>query len=372
MRRSLRQFAITTTMLFSCFAMPVSAQVNNASIQKHDGKSADLNQQVQVFICLGQSNMVGLGKVKGGDISLEHAVKVKKKYQYLVDDTDAWIERKDVRYVQYMSGKGPLRNEWMTVSGGNLGPEYGIGHPLGNSIDEPVMIVKCCIGNRALGWDLLPPGSERTEFVSRDAKGEELKLVYAGYKDKPEFWPMEPALGTKTEPAPWLDKNGKPIEWYAGKQWDTDIGDAKKALAELEKHYPGAKGYEVAGFFFWQGERDAGNAGHAAHYEKNLVHFIKTIRKEFNAPNAKFVLATMGESVKGSEGNSGKVLDAQLAVDGTSGKYPEFKDNVATVYTHPMAQGGRGNGHYGGKAEVYMDVGEAMGHAMLELLKNQK
>jgi hypothetical protein len=37
-----------------------------------------------------------------------------------------------------------------------------------------------------------------------------------------------------------------------------------------------------------------------------------------------------------------------------------------------MAQGGGGNGHYGGNAEVYMDVGEAMGKAMVELLKNSK
>ena len=106
----------------------------------------------------------------------------------------------------------------MTVAGGNLGPEYGIGHPLGNAIDAPVMILKCCIGNRALGWDLLPPGSERSEFVSKDNAGAEQKLVYAGYKDKPEFWPMDPEKGLKTEPAPWLDKNGKPIDWYAGKQ----------------------------------------------------------------------------------------------------------------------------------------------------------
>ena len=37
------------------------------------------------------------------------------------------------------------------------------------------------------------------------------------------------------------------MDWYAGKQWDFDIGDAKKTLADLEKHYPGATGYEVAG-----------------------------------------------------------------------------------------------------------------------------
>ena len=63
---------------------------------------------------------------------------------------------------------------------------------------------------------------------------------------------------------------------------------------------------------------------------------------------------------------------AHLAVDGVTGKYPEFKGNVATIYTNPMAQGGRGNGHYGGKAEVYMDVGEAMGQAMVERLKGAK
>lgn len=362
-RNQIPSLLVAATLLAQ-LALPAA----DAPMPRPDGKPADMTKKVKVFILLGQSNMVGAGKVKGGDGSLEFAVKEKKKYSYLVQEDGKWTERQDVRFVQYMSGRGPLRNEWMTVAGGNLGPEYGIGHTLGNAIDAPVMILKCCIGNRALGWDLLPPGSERREFVAKDKAGVEKKLVYAGYKDKPESWEMDPAKGLKTEPAPWVDKNGNPINWYAGKQWDDDTGDAKKALADLEKHYPGAKGYEVAGFFFWQGERDAGNAGHAAHYEQNLVAFIKALRKEFNAPDAKFVLATMGESVKGSSGPGGQVLAAQLAVDGTSGQYPDFKGNVATIYTHPMAQGGSGNGHYGGKAEVYMDVGEAMGHAMVELL----
>ena len=49
-------------------------------VLKHDGKPADMTKPVQVFILLGQSNMVGLGKVKGPDGSLEFAVKEKKKY----------------------------------------------------------------------------------------------------------------------------------------------------------------------------------------------------------------------------------------------------------------------------------------------------
>ena len=314
---------------------------------------ADLSKPVQVFILMGQSNMVGMGKIAGGEGSLTHAVKEKKKYPYLVDEAGNWVERKDVRFVRVMSGKGGgmqlFNNEWMTVKAcKTIGPEFGIAHHVGDAIGAPVMLLKSCIGNRSLGWDLLPPGSERFEADGR---------IYAGYKDSPDSWPKG------TEP--------KPIGWYAGKQYDDDVSYAKKVLSELEKYYPGAKGYEVAGFFFWQGEKDCGNAVHASRYEQNLVNFIKQLRKDFNAPDAKFVMATLGESAKGCGGNGGKVLEAQLAVDGTSGKYPEFKGNVATVYSHPMAQGGSGNAHYGGKAEVYMDVGEAMGKAMVELLKSK-
>jgi hypothetical protein len=254
-----------------------------------------------------------------------------------------------------MSGK-ELANEWMTVKGGKIGPELGIGYQLGNAVDAPVMILKSCIGNRSLGWDLLPPGSKSYEFEEKDKQGNVVNYVYAGYKESPDRW----VKGTTPEP----------IGWYAGKQWDTDIADAKKVLADLDKYYPGAKSCEVAGFFFWQGDKDRYKAGHATQYEKNLVTFIKALRKEFDAPNAKFVCATLGQSEKGSaSGNDKLILDAQLAVDGETGKYPDFKGNVATVYSNPLSQGGASNGHYNGNARTYMDVGLAMGEAMAKLVK---
>ena len=357
--------------LLAVLAIGLSSGWAAETIAKHDGKPADTTKPVQVFILLGQSNMVGMGNVAGKDGSLEYAVKEKKKYPYLVDDAGKWTERKDVRFVQYMSGKGPLRNEFLVVKGNKMGVEYAVGHCLGNAIDAPVMILKCCIGNRSLAWDLLSPGSERFEAEVTERGGQKVTKVFAGYKDRPDSWAVDPAKGKATEPPAWLGKDGKPVQWWAGKQYDDDTADAKKVLADLDKHYPGAKGYEVAGFFFWQGEKDGGNAVHAGHYEQNLVAFIKALRKDFNAPNAKFVLATMGEATKGMTGNTGKVLEGHLAVDGASGKHPEFKGNVATIYSHPMAQGGGGNGHYGGKAEVYMDVGEAMGQAMVEMLKDK-
>jgi hypothetical protein len=347
-----------------------------ADLPDPDDKPADMSKPVQVFLILGQSNAVGLGSVKGDKPgTLETAVKTEKLYPFLADDAGNWTERKDVRNVQVMVGRGGgmsrMHNEWMTVKGNTLGVEYGVGHQLGNAIDAPVMILKSCIGNRSLGWDLLPPGSERFLTEITDKSGAKTQKVVAGYKEKPDMWDADPAKGLATEPPPFVDKTGKPIDWYAGKQWDDDIANAKTVLSELSTHYPEATKYEVAGFFWWQGEKDAGNAAHAERYEKNLVHLIKTLRKEFDAPNAKFVMGTIGEVTKGSEGNSGKILNAMLAVDGTSGKYPDFKGSVATVYTHPMARGGGGNGHYGKDSRVYMDVGLAMGEAMNGLLKNK-
>jgi hypothetical protein len=303
-----------------------------------DDKPADMSKPVQVYILMGQSNMLGFGKITG---SLDNAVKEKKLYPYLIDDADNWTVRKDVRNVRVMSsGTGEMKgfnNEWMTITGGNIGPEIGIGNYVGEATDAPVMILKSCIGNRSLGWDLLPPGSTQFEFEGEIIPG------YQGIEPKPEGW-------------------------YAGMQYDGDVANVKKVLADLDKYYPGATNYEVAGFFWWQGDKDRYNKAHATMYEENLVTLIKQLRKEFNAPKANFVCASLGQTKEGAEGNDGLILNGTLAVDGKTGKYPEFKDNVASVYTHPLSKGGASNGHYGGNAETYMNVGEGMGRAMVDLL----
>jgi len=353
MMRTHKKAALVLAALMACSLTALAADVPKV-LPDPDGKEANMSKPVQVYILLGQSNMVGAGRVNGAkDGTLENAVKTKKKYSYLVDDAGNWTVRKDVRYVRVMaSGAGaarPFNNEWMTVKGGRMGPEYGLGHYVGYAVDAPVMILKSCIGNRSLGWDLLPPGSKQYEVQEKGKT-----MVYAGFGDSPDKWEKG------TEP--------KKIRWTAGCQYTGDVNGAKKVLAELDKHYPGAKSYEVAGFFFWQGDKDRYNAVHANRYEHNLVNFIKALRKDFNAPNAKFVVATLGQTKKGAKGNEGKVLEAQLAVDGKTGKYPEFKGNVATVYANPYCHGGASNGHYGGNAETYMDTSEAMGKAMVELI----
>ncbi len=161
-----------------------------------------------MFILLGQSNMLGFGRIGPEDKkgTLTYLTKEEKKYPHLVDDQGNWTQRRDVRYVQVMhrgDKMSTLRNEWLTVKGKHIGPELQFGHIMGHVLDEPVLVLKTCIGNRSLGWDLLPPGSKQFEFEGK---------IYAGYKESPLSW----AKGTKP----------KPIAWYAGKQYDDDIGNA--------------------------------------------------------------------------------------------------------------------------------------------------
>jgi hypothetical protein len=306
-----------------------------------DGEEADMSKPVQVYILMGQSNMLGAGKPsKLQGIAAE-------KYPYLVDDADEWTVRKDVRNVFVMcSGNSPAKdykNEWMTISG-NIGPEIGIGHHVGHVTDAPVLILKSCIGNRSLGWDLLPPGSEPYEHGGK---------TQPGYRGTPD----DPGGDTGGD----MSKG-----WYAGCQYDGDVAAAKKALDNLDDYYPGAKDYEVAGFFWWQGDKDMRNAAHFEKYEENLIQLIKALREDFDAPDAKFVTASLGQTKKGSTRGDGKILDAMEAV--AKSDDPELEGKVAFVYTNPLSKGGGSSGHYGGNPETYMNVGEAMGKAMVELL----
>ncbi len=297
----------------------------------------------------------GLGWVQRIDIpgTLETVVKKEGKFPHLMDQKGNWTVRKDVIYKGVISatGQGPLT---VGIQGKTIGPELGFGHVMGYYHDEPVLLIKASIGNRSLGWDILPPGSERFTYQGK---------VYAGYKDSPASWPEG------TEP--------KPINWYAGKQYDEFVQETHKVLRDFNKLFPQYKdqGYEIAGFVWWQGHKD-GNAAHASRYEQNLVRLIKTLRKEFRVPQAPFVLATIGFGGWEMKGDHLTVANAQLAVSGERGKYPEFKGNVKTVeirdFWRSTEVSPRNQGyHYNRNAETYYLVGDALGRGMVELWEDR-
>ncbi|MEZ6057045.1 MAG: sialate O-acetylesterase [Planctomycetaceae bacterium] len=322
----------------------------------HITLTADKKVPFQIIYLNDQAN--GLGWIARMDIpgTLATVVKQDRKFPYLVDKQGNWVIRDDVWYKGVVTATA---NKWLSIGCGagnnNIGPELGFGHIVGDYHDEPVLVLKASQGNRSLGWDYLPPGSEQYEHDG---------YVYAGYKDSPARWEK----GTSPQP----------INWYAGKQYDDCFGAVHEVLNNFDKEFPHWKGrgYEIAGFVWWQGHKDGGEP-HASRYEQNLVHLIKTLRKEFDAPNAPFVIATIGFDGWNMAGPHKIVAEAQLAVSGDKRKYPEFQGNVLTVETRdfwrspemsPTNQGF----HYNQNAETYMLVGEGLGKGMLELLKAKK
>ncbi|NQT39174.1 MAG: hypothetical protein HQ581_16865 [Planctomycetes bacterium] len=61
-----------------------------------DAQAAAMDKPVQVFILLGQSNMLGFGRIDPEDQNgtLSHAVKQQKKYPHLIDDAGKYPEFK--------------------------------------------------------------------------------------------------------------------------------------------------------------------------------------------------------------------------------------------------------------------------------------
>ena len=368
-----------TLAVVAIFNGPAYARNEDSQRGSTAGAAADHSQPVKVFILMGQSNMLGLGDVGPVRLkrSLEYAVRKEHRYGFLVNKTGRWMVSKTVRLVFVMPGRLENQdnhiafmnqvhhglkargmmiryNQWLSVNGHrHVGPEFGIREALKKVVHGRVLLLKSCNGNRSIGWDLLPPGSKGYLYTDKQGR----VWQYAGYGQSPMKW----LRGTSKS-------QRKKVPWYAGKEYDMDVANAKYVLTHLSRFYPGATRYKIAGFFFWQGDKDRYDAGLASHYQANLADFIQHVRRDFNAPKAPFVLATLGQDVKGvTKGNDGLVLQAQLAVANPA-IHPEFKGNVATVYSHPLSKGGASNSHYNGNAQTYMDVGLAMGRAMDNLL----
>ncbi len=322
-----------------------------------DGTPGATDKPVKVFIMAGQSNTVGIGYVNGASPgTLETIAMRENKFPNLVDANNEWLERRDVWYEGVVTATA---KKYLTIGCGSgsdrIGPELGFGHIMGWFLDEPVIIIKASQGNRSLGWDFLPPGSERYEFGGN---------TYAGYGDTTLKWPT----GTVPEP----------VNWYAGKQYDDCFDAAHDVLDNFATKFPqyAAQGYEIAGFTWWQGHKDQFDAGHYERYELNLANLITSLRTEFNAPDAPVVVGTIGFNGGGYTPSTpyGRIYAAQLAV-GDPVAHPEFAGRVQSVDTtgywreRDEAPGGQ-DFHYNNSAETYMLVGDALGRAMIGLLED--
>ena len=299
--------------------------------RKPDDKPVGAGKPVKVFILAGQSNMEGQGFIKAdpkrndGKGSLEYLNRDKTtadKFKHLVDKDGKWIVRDDV-WIHYLDRKGKL-----TVGYGakddRIGPELGFGHIIGETYEEPVLLIKLAWGGKSLGKDFRPPSS-----------GGEVGPYYKEIVER-----------------------------------------TKAVLKDLKKEFPefGDRGYELAGFGWHQGWNDRVNQTFNDEYEKNMANFIRDIRKDLGAKDLPFVIAETG--MTGPDEKHPRALSlmkAQAAV----AEYKEFQGNVAFVGTRAFwreqAISPTGQGyHWNTNAETYYLIGEAMGTAMKTLRKDPK
>lgn len=280
-------------------------------------KEVDMKKPIKVYFLSGQSNMCGFGNPG----SLLPLAKSDEKFGYLIGEGDSWHTRNDVHHIYHVMDKmaynGPLN------VGKRFGPELGIGHIMGYYHDEQVLLLKGACGNRSLGYDFMPPSSRKR-------------------------------LNAKTGGG-----------WPAGISYDRYVNSAKKVLANLKDYVPGYKGqgYEMAGFFWWQGHKDKGMK--KAEYQELLGELIKDFRKDFGAKeDTPFVVATVAFNGKNLGPWQG-VFDAQMGISEVS----EFKGTVGSVDIRDIGGGGS---HYGNSGATYLKVGDRMGRAMAELHNGKK
>ena len=101
---------VQTCFIFAVLALVVApicmAQVP-VQLPDPDGKPVDATKPVKVYILMGQSNMVGFGRVDGKDTkgSLEYYTQTKDKFPHLIDNESKWTVRNDVWCVKTTVGQ---------------------------------------------------------------------------------------------------------------------------------------------------------------------------------------------------------------------------------------------------------------------------
>ena len=273
------------------------------------GNASAGDKPLKVYIMAGQSNMQGKAQVRtierikltGGNPEM---------YQNMMSPDGKILAPKGVYGVYFSGGdmtkgetrpinetRGPLTPGFVEAPGEDqtFGPEYAFGIYMQKHLNEPIMIIKNAWGGRNLLQQFRPPS--------------------AGHYEKD------------------TDSHGNPTGAY----YQLIIKNVKSTLEKLGEYHPDydpSKGYELAGFVWFQGFNDLIAPypnGDFSEYSRLLTHLIRDIRKDLNAPSMPAVIGVMGIGgpIENKSDKQYKLREAQAVV----ATMPEFKGNVAAVRT---------------------------------------
>jgi hypothetical protein len=274
---------------------------------------------IKVFILAGQSNMQGHARIETFDYIGDDPETASLLQMIRNDDGTprvsqrVWIsyltgeaEVGDAPFERLTSGFGARSTPW--ESEGKIGPELTFGFTVEQAVEGPVVIIKTAWGGKSLFYDFRPPSAGPYRRTSQDVQ---------------------------------QDRN--PVD-DAGRYYRLMIGHVRHVLENLDKTLPGYdanRGYEIAGFVWFQGWNDMVNrdiypllpreseANRFADYGRWLGCLIRDVRKDLGVDRLPVVIGVMGVGGKQVEGDQQQFRQAMMA----PANLPEFQGNVAVVAT---------------------------------------
>jgi hypothetical protein len=190
----------------------------------------------------------------------------------------------------------------------NIGPEYGFGMALESRLDSPVLLIKVSWGGIDIDSGFRPPSSKK--------------------------------LGNETDPPP-----------APGPKYQELVKQVHAVLADLKAYHPAydpKAGYEMAGFYWFQGFNDK-FGDKPTRYKEHMANFIRDIRAEFKTPGMPFVIGVLGTGSWAKNTDYSKLSHAAAVELGKketadqpvavaqreAAALPEFAGTVVAVESYP-------------------------------------
>ena len=291
--------------------------------------------KLKVFILAGQSNAEGHGDLgpvtTAGTLEHFYANRQGNEFDFIKDNNSNWATRSDV-WVRYDTESNGLLADNLKVGYGGwsqqIGPEYGMGHALGEHFNDQVLIIKTAWGGKSLAVDFRPPSAGGT----------------------------------------------------TGPYYTTMMNDIKASMNNIATEFPGYNGetIEIAGFVWFQGWNDGGSDAHKAEYESNLLNLIKDVPVDLNVPDLPILVGLTGNGGRDTTTSDGwvkglqtKIVPAQIgAVQSTPHSVIDYAE-TRDFWIEPSNSPGNGLHHWNNNAQSYLRIGDEFGKKMIELIEGK-
>ena len=288
-----------------------------------NSSAAPPSGKLKIFILAGQSNMQGHAKLSTFEhIGMDPATAPMLADMLGTDGKPKICERVWITSIGCAGDDTKEQTGKLTAGFGassdKIGPEFTFGLTMEKLTSEPILLIKTAWGGKSLNTDFRPPSAgpyafNEVQLEQFQKQGKDVAVVKA-----------EKTAAT-------------------GIYYRLMIQHVKRVIDDLNRVVPSydpAKGYELAGFAWFQGWNDMVDGSTYPHRDKPggydeystvLAHFIQDVRRDLNAPKLPFAIGVFG--VGGPTSEYGPL---ELRYKST---HQNFRDAMAAPATLPHFQG---------------------------------